>query len=51
MKVFKFEKFPRKVSYNGEVYSHNIGGPKKILVEVAVKGKTPYQYIFQNEIH
>jgi len=50
MKVFKFEKFPHKVIYKGEVYTHRVGGNKNILVEVEDKKEGSIQFIFQNEL-
>ena len=50
MKVFKFKKFPHKVIYKGEVYTHRVGGNKNILVEVEDKERDTIQYIFQNEL-
>jgi len=50
MKVFKFKKFPHKVTYKGEVYTHRVGGNKNILVEVEDKEGGHTQFIFQNEL-
>lgn len=50
MKVIKFKKFPHKVIYKGEVYTHRIGGNKNILVEVEDIEKGSIQFIFQNEL-
>jgi len=50
MKVFKFEKLPHKVNYEGEVYTHRAGGNKFILVEIEDKKDGPIQFIFQNEL-
>jgi len=50
MKVIKFKKFPHKVIYKGEVYTHRVGGNKNILVEVEDKEGGHIQFIFQNEL-
>jgi len=50
MEVFKFKKFPHKVIYKGDVYTHRVGGNKNILVEVEDKEGGHIQFIFQNEL-
>ena len=50
MKVFKFKKFPHKVIYMEEVYTHRVGGNKYILVEIEDEEGTQIQFIFQNEL-
>ena len=50
MKVFRFKKFPHKVIYMGEVYTHRVGGNKNILIEVEDKREGSIQFIFQNEL-
>jgi len=47
MKVFKFKKFPHKVIYKGEVYTHRVGGNKNILVEVEIKREIQFNIFFK----